>query len=84
VKRGLACILVGLAAWAVHAVSIELLFGHDVVALLLSPGSHSSLLGLLVAALFVVTRLVVLVLVPSLCVVGLVQVFLAWLKPSPG
>jgi hypothetical protein len=67
---------VALIAWALHAASAELLFGTDQIALMLSPGTHSPVLGLVVGVLFVLSRIVAICLVPALVVVGAAQIVL--------
>jgi hypothetical protein len=83
VKRGLALCAVALVVWAFHAVSVHVLFGRDVIALLLSPGSHSSLLGLLAGVVFVLSRLAAVVLAPALGLAGVALILLSFGRPAP-
>lgn len=83
-KRGLLLFLVAIALWAFHAASVRLLFGRDVIAILLSPGAHSSLVGLGVGVVFVVSRLAAVVVAPALALVGVVAVVLSYVRRVPG
>ena len=78
--RGLALFTVALVLWAFQAASVHLLFGRDVIALLLSPGAHSSLLGLAVGVVFVLSRLVAVVVAPALALVGVAEIALSYTR----
>lgn len=79
-KRGVVLVGVALLVWGLQAASVRLLFGHDVIAALLSPGAHSSVLALGVGVGFVLSRLAAVVIAPALGLVGLVSVALSLVR----
>lgn len=79
-KRGIVMCAVALLVWAFHAASVQVLFGRDVIALLLSPGAHSSFLGLGAGVVFVVSRLVAVVLAPALGLAGVALILLSFVR----
>lgn len=81
-RVGLVLVGVAIFLWAFHAVQVQLSFGSDRIALLLSPGAHSPLVALALSALFVVSRVVAICLAPALAVVGTAQILLSRIRSS--
>ena len=83
-KRGLAFLFVAVLLWAFQAASVHVLFGRDVIALLLSPGAHSSFFGLGVGVVFVASRIAAMVAAPALALLGVADVALSYVRRAPG
>jgi hypothetical protein len=83
-KRGLAFLFVAVALWAFQAASVHVLIGRDVIALLLSPGAHSSFYGLGVGVVFIASRLAAVVAAPALALVGVADIALSYVRRPAG
>ncbi len=81
-KVGLFLLFLALAFALSHGAAVAMLSGTDSIASLLSPGGHSPWLGLFVAAAFVVSRLLSLVVAPALGAAGAVQMLLSYVRRS--